>query len=87
MPGIANANFLEKFSCTVISVPVLLPFGSYTGGNKVYAFSKKFAKQTCLKADEELALLRDDGGEAVHVLLQVRDLLRRLDELKGGQHN
>jgi hypothetical protein len=40
-----------------------------------------------LKADEELALLRDDGREAVHVLLQVRDLLRRLDELKGGQLN
>ncbi len=39
-------------------------------------------KQTYLKTDEELALLRDDGGEAVHVLLQVRDLLRRLDELK-----
>jgi hypothetical protein len=47
----------------------------------------QFAKQMYLKADEELALLRDDGGEAVHVLLQVRDLLRRFDELKGGQLN
>jgi hypothetical protein len=44
-------------------------------------------KQAYLKTDEELALLRDDGGEAVHVLLQVRYLLRRLDKLKGGQLN